>query len=455
MRRKRGSKRRQVELLFLLAQCLLYNDQCDNRGLQTSFSAEIPEPFRLDPCSFRLKKLRSFLRWFQLKYEKFAAPAGSNTRATKLGRLPGIVQSMQASKLERVQIFVLLLRAMEVPARIVFCLFPREKASASAPKKGKASRDDERPHVWAEVWVATEGSKGRWVHVSVNEKAGIDSPSFYHAALGQGGFTSRKKVSVEAAYIVALSQFNYAVDVTMRYTSRPSTVHKRRVGVKGMQVAQFHTGYKRQSKAEGNVKVCWWEGYVLAGLRHEAASTAVMKEDRFESAEAFNILQQAMSEEAFESERKELQASAMSEEIPTSEEGFRHHAKYVLEKHLRKHEAIRPSAKPVTFFKGQKVFTREDVAVLFSRKKWKLAGRQVKEEELDLPMKQWKWKKRKLRRNTENEKSGGSDHESVFERADCGNEAAAPCKQRAAEKQIRKRGDILRQNGAHRRGGYR
>ena len=396
----RRTKQHRIELLYLLGQCMLYNEQCDNHGLQSSFVEVIPEMFRLDPIKFTMKEMRSFLKWFQLSFAEIVPPPLSNTRCTALGRLPGIVESRKSCKLERVQVFVIMLRSMHIPARLVMCLFPREKAVKKAKNSGK--KDDARPHVWVEVWMPASGEDGgdegvellrRWVHVSVNEPCGIDTPGFYHAKVGEGAFTIRQRVQSEAAYIVALSQFNYAMDVTLRYSSRPSVLMKRRCTSTQTVVTQFHTEVQGQEKhaGTGKGKPCWWEGYVLGWLRHAAASMAVMKESAFESASAFKLLQQAMSQETFEAERKELRMCARDEQVPTSEAAFRHHAMFVLEKHLRKHEAVDPSEQPVTFFKGQKVFRRSAVDVLFSRKKWKLAGRMVKAEELDHPMKQWKW----------------------------------------------------------------
>lgn len=106
------------------------------------------------------------------------------------------------------------------------------------------------------------------------------------------------------------------------------------------------------------------------------------------SPDYFAAVVSATSEKSFRAEMVALAQYLLSEELPSSEDAFRRHAKYVLEKHLPRSQIIRPSHDPVGFFKGQPVYARTSVATVHSKTRWKFKGRSVKEGAVAHPVRQ-------------------------------------------------------------------
>lgn len=67
------------------------------------------------------------------------------------------------------------------------------------------------------------------------------------------------------------------------------------------------------------------------------------------------------------------------QDLPTSDNGFRNHPLYVLEKHLLKFQAIYPpEVAPLAFFKNQPVYPRDCVQTCMSRETWLRQAKTVK-----------------------------------------------------------------------------
>ena len=105
---------------------------------------------------------------------------------------------------------------------------------------------------------------------------------------------------------------------------------------------------------KGRCEDKWWDG-VLASLGPSKMSD---------------------KDEADEEKTEEI---LTKQDMPTSDNGFRNHPLYVLEKHLLKFQGIfPPEVAPLAFFKDQPVYPRDCVHVLRSRETWLRQARTVR-----------------------------------------------------------------------------
>ncbi|GAA5988475.1 hypothetical protein JCM11641_007162 [Rhodosporidiobolus odoratus] len=119
-------------------------------------------------------------------------------------------------------------------------------------------------------------------------------------------------------------------------------------------------------------------------------------------------------------EQEELWKFQRNEPFPSSLGGFKGHPNYVLESHLHRDEALRPSSKPLGLFKGtHQVYRRSDVLLVKSQENWYRIGRSVRSDEIPR-----KWVKQRAvtinnrRKEEMNKMEGGEAQEQgLFEEA--------------------------------------
>ncbi|KAL6862447.1 hypothetical protein ACP4OV_016788 [Aristida adscensionis] len=198
----------------------------------------------------------------------------------------------------------------------------RKNAEASSSSNAVWSRSG-APLYWAEVFCGGQASTGRWVHVDVVHDL-IDAEQKVEA--------SSAVCKKPLRYVVAFAG-NGAKDVTRRYC------------------LQWHR------VVQGRVNQQWWDN-VLAPLKHmELAATN-------------------------DSEDIELQTRALTEPLPTSQQAYKDHHLYALEKWLHKNQILHPKGPVLGFCKGHPVYPRSSVQALQSRQGWLREGLQVRENEL-------------------------------------------------------------------------
>ncbi|CAL4998846.1 unnamed protein product [Urochloa decumbens] len=199
----------------------------------------------------------------------------------------------------------------------------RQHTEATSSSSAVWSRSAGAPLYWAEVYCSGQASTGRWVHSDVVNDL----------------LDAERKVEASSAvckkplrYVVAFAG-NGAKDVTRRYC------------------LQWHR------IAPGRVNPEWWES-VLAPLKQmELAATN-------------------------NSEDMELQTRALTEPLPTSQQAYKDHHLYALEKWLHKNQILHPKGPVLGFCKGHPVYPRSCVQTLQSRHGWLREGLQIRENEL-------------------------------------------------------------------------
>lgn len=83
-----------------------------------------------------------------------------------------------------------------------------------------------------------------------------------------------------------------------------------------------------------------------------------------------------------QADEQKVTENLTKQEMPTSDNGFRNHPLYVLEKHLLKFQGIYPpEVPPMGFFKDCPVYPRDCVRTLMSRETWLRQARTVKMDE--------------------------------------------------------------------------
>ncbi|PAN35381.1 hypothetical protein PAHAL_6G204200 [Panicum hallii] len=199
----------------------------------------------------------------------------------------------------------------------------RQNTEATSSSSAVWSRSAGAPLYWAEVYCSGQASTGRWVHVDVVNDL----------------LDAERKVEASSAvckkplrYVVAFAG-NGAKDVTRRYC------------------LQWHR------IAQGRVNPEWWEN-VLAPLKQMELTATNNSEDM------------------------ELQTRALTEPLPTSQQAYKDHHLYALEKWLHKNQILHPKGPVLGFCKGHPVYPRSCVQTLQSRHGWLREGLQIRENEL-------------------------------------------------------------------------
>ena len=175
------------------------------------------------------------------------------------------------------------------------------------------------------------------------------------------------------AYVVAFSADGTAKDVTTRYLKRHMWPGKTK-GVR-MPVEKIPILNKR-GKVKHHEEYDWFKTVMSGYARNEKMRNAV------------DDLEEATDLKAIKPEKKE------AKEGEETLQGYKQSAIYVLERHLRREEAILPDSEPVKTFttgKGDKakeepVYLRKDVVTSRTSESWHKEGRQVKRGEHPMKM---------------------------------------------------------------------
>ena len=181
------------------------------------------------------------------------------------------------------------------------------------------------------------------------------------------------KAKLVIAYVVAYDGGGCAKEVTTRYLKRhmwPGRTRGVRMPVEKIPV------YSREGKVKHNEDYDWFKTVMSGYRRPHHMRTAV------------DDLEEAKDLKAVKPEKREVKQGE------DTLQGYKTSAEYVLERHLRREEALRPGAKPVKYFtagKGDKakdepVFLRQDVMICRTGESWHKEGRQVKGGEHPMKM---------------------------------------------------------------------
>ncbi|MCJ1253778.1 hypothetical protein MMC24_001591 [Lignoscripta atroalba] len=181
------------------------------------------------------------------------------------------------------------------------------------------------------------------------------------------------KAKLVLAYIIAYSPDGTAKDVTTRYLKRHMWPGKTK-GVR-MPVEKVPVLNKR-GKVKHYEEYDWFKTMMSGYARTDEMRTAV------------DDLEEVKDLKALKTEKKDTQEGG------ETLQGYKNSAEFVLERHLRREEAILPSAKPVKVFlagKGDKakeepVFRRKDVMICRTGESWHKEGRQIKAREFPMKM---------------------------------------------------------------------
>ena len=191
------------------------------------------------------------------------------------------------------------------------------------------------------------------------------------------GFESRGAKADKAkqvfAYVVAYSSDGTAKEVTTRYLKRhmwPGRTKGVRIPIEKVPV------YNKRGKIKHHEEYDWFKTVMSGYQRPHNKRTAV------------DDLEEAKELKAVKPEKKE------KEEGEETLQGYKTSADYVLERHLRREEALLPGAEPVKTFKTGKgdkaqeepVFLRKDVMVCRTGESWHKEGRQIKVGETPMKM---------------------------------------------------------------------
>ncbi|CAF9938684.1 MAG: hypothetical protein HETSPECPRED_001155 [Heterodermia speciosa] len=200
----------------------------------------------------------------------------------------------------------------------------------------------------------------------------VATNSEYLSAFESRGAKADKAKQV-FAYIVAYSPDGTAKEVTTRYLKR----HMWSGRTKGVRIPiEKVPVYNKRGKIKHHEEYDWFKTVMSGYKRPYNKRTAV------------DDLEDAKDLKPLKPEKKE------KKEGDETLQGYKTSADYVLERHLRREEAILPSAEPVKTFttgkgdnaKEEPVYLRKDVMVCRTGESWHKEGRQIKVGETPMKM---------------------------------------------------------------------
>ncbi|KAI9824034.1 MAG: hypothetical protein M1832_002102 [Thelocarpon impressellum] len=237
---------------------------------------------------------------------------------------------------------------------------------ASNSRKSHDS-DLPRPVYWTEVLSPVTN---RFVSVDPLVMNMIATDQENQASFQHGGGQAGRAKQV-LAYVVAYSADGTAKDVTVRYLRRrmwPGKTKGVRMPIERVPV------YNHRGKIKRHEEFDWFKSILSAYATSSSERTIV----------------DDMEEEELTAVKPAKKAKASEDTL----QGYKTSAEFVLERHLRREEALLPSAKHVRMFtvgKGdkateEKVFKRDDVVACKSSESWHKEGREVKAGEHPLKL---------------------------------------------------------------------
>ncbi|KAL8999103.1 MAG: hypothetical protein Q9169_001991 [Polycauliona sp. 2 TL-2023] len=231
-------------------------------------------------------------------------------------------------------------------------------------------RDFAFPTYWAEV-VSPITNEVYPVDPFVLTPAVATSPE--HLAAFEPRGTKADKAKQVFAYVIAYSSDGSAKEVTTRYLKKhmwPGRTKGVRLPVEKVPV------YNSKGKIKHHEEYDWFKTVMSGYTRPDAMRTAV------------DDIEEAKDLKAVKPEKKETKANEGTLQF------YKTSADYVLERHLRREEAIVPNAEPVKTFtsgkgddtKEEPVFLRKDVMVCRTGESWHKEGRQIKPHQQPMKM---------------------------------------------------------------------
>ncbi|GAV76703.1 Rad4 domain-containing protein/BHD_1 domain-containing protein/BHD_2 domain-containing protein/BHD_3 domain-containing protein [Cephalotus follicularis] len=249
------------------------------------------------------------------------------------------------------------------------------------------------PLYWAEVYCSGENLTGKWVHVdAVN--AIIDGEDKVEAA------TAACKTPLR--YAVAFSGSG-AKDVTRRYCMKWYKIASKRVNPIWWD-AVLAPLRQLESGAAGDV-VHLDKHHVDALNEHEKITASRKSDDPIKDAsrDHVNMPTELGLEASKDNDRKtsaefsvrnsfaatrtsledmELETRTLTEPLPTSQQAYKNHELYAMERWLTKYQILHPKGPVLGFCSGHPVYPRTCVQTLKTKQRWLREGLQVKANEL-------------------------------------------------------------------------
>lgn len=235
---------------------------------------------------------------------------------------------------------------------------------ASAKDSNKFDRDLEFPHYWTEV---LSPATQKYVPVDVIVKNIVGTNRDLVDSFSPRGAKADKAKQV-MAYVVGFSQDGTAKDVTVRYLKGqvfPGRTKGTRMPLEKIPVYNKHGKVKRYDHFD------WFKSVLRAYAR---------------GGEKYPLTEVDYDEDATDLKP----AQPVKKEVKEGEETlqyFKSSKEFVLERHLKREEALLPTAEPVRYFKdkGKKgdgeevpVYLRKDVVAVKSEETWHKQGRAPK-----------------------------------------------------------------------------
>lgn len=306
------------------------------------------------------------------------------------------VSTRTGSKDVMAQLFTAICRALDIPARLVFSLQPVDWRAPSATAKASSSRASSSKAATSESdtsvkrkrksGAASTDDSGASSWEDDRRKVNYTVPA---VRLRRSKPAKRKEDSVDPAG-----------SIPVWWTEVYEKMNRQWIAVDSVRRLTRCKNAMAPSKASADNQLLYVVAYEeddsvrdVTPRYATAFSTATLKA-RVPSKKGTNFFADLLRpyERKFQlnrdrEEHEELWNRQAHEPMPTSMAGFKNHPTYVLEKDLKREEAIRPGSKRLGTFKGEEaVYARSSVVQLKSAENWWRIGRVVKDDN-EIPMK--------------------------------------------------------------------
>lgn len=146
---------------------------------------------------------------------------------------------------------------------------------------------------------------------------------------------------------------------------------------------RYSPSWWRVEQARGHrVVQRWWEEEALQKLSTwQPIHLALTDNSRGGSVVAQCAAAAEIAADADQRDVQALKARRMSDAMPTTKAGLKHHKRYASVADLSRHEVLKPGARPVNVVAGAAVYLRTDVARALTAPQWQKLGRRVKADE--------------------------------------------------------------------------
>jgi xeroderma pigmentosum group C-complementing protein len=327
------------------------SDQCDDELNQAMLLSMVPSMFALSD-SYNENVLLQFIKWFSMKLST--------------------VKQCVPSSLTPVQMLVAMFRSMGLRARLVLVIEPMRLFDKKDSSIGTRSNNNKRVGKRKRQTGSSVSTSSPYFDLTDDDEEALatkklkQSPSPHEPH--QTDAICNNTDSTSSLY----DTYNSWVEVMLPCNNKWMPVHLPSVSVNQCSAPE------RYLKKDIMYAIGFEHGFVIRDVtaRYSSRWCVGYSKMRIDGKWLDSVLlRYCSSEDEFLKENNEIKRILLSYPLPSTSTHYKNHKLYVLKKNLLKHEAIYPEdCNVIGNFKGEPVYSRDNVHILHTREKWLTNG---------------------------------------------------------------------------------